>query len=301
VILNRVRGDRHEQLLREALDLVGIPVVGAVARRDDLVWRDRHLGLVPVVEHVDAARRSIEHLGQVVAAACDLESVRRIAASAPRCVVGPAPTAERVADARVGVARGPAFDFVYPENLELLEEAGAELAPFDPLVDSALPEGIDALYVGGGFPEVFVAGLAENRQLIDDVRTRVDAGLVTWAECGGYLWLCTSLDGVPMAGALPAEATMTERLTLGYRTATPRVDTPVAVAGVSLRGHEFHYSTVDPPGAALDLDARFARERGGFGSETLLASYLHLHLSGAPQVAERFVRCAASSRAARRQ
>jgi cobyrinic acid a,c-diamide synthase len=136
---------------------------------------------------------------------------------------------------------------------------------------------------------VFASALSENHALLADVRTRVNDGLVTWAECGGFLWLCESLAGTSMAGVVPATARMTDRLTLGYRRATPTVDCPLAPLGTELRGHEFHYSTVEPSGDALTLEGRFGQGRGGYASTRLLASYLHLHLAGAPGAAERFV------------
>ena len=121
------------------------------------------------------------------------------------------------------------------------------------------------------------------------MRTKVDAGLPTWAECGGLLWLARSLDGREMAWAFDADAHLTDRLTLGYRTATTLVDTPIGPAGTELRGHEFHYSSLEPAGDALSLRGRFGEGVAGFGSPTLLASYLHLHLGADPGPAERFV------------
>src|SRR5207302_854170 len=191
--------------------------------------------------------------------------------------------------ARVAVAGGPAFSFAYPDNLERLEEAGAELVPFDPAGDEALPDRVDALYAGGGFPEVFLEALAANTPLLADVRRRVASGLVTWAECGGLLWLARSLDGRPLSGVVPAAGHMTDRLTLGYRRARVRVASPLAEPGAELRGHEFHYSVLDPAGDALDLEGRFGAGPAGFATPSLLASYLHLHLGADPGPAERLV------------
>jgi len=297
VVLNRVGSEGHTEMLREALAPVGVPVLGALPRDPALTWRDRHLGLVPVAEHPDAVRRSLDRLGATVAASIDLEAVVQLAGSAPRVRVDAPPMAEPGAPARVAVAAGPAFTFVYRDNLEALESAGADLLAFDPLTSPSLPEGSHALYVGGGFPETYAAALADNADLLRDVRDRVGAGMPTWAECGGLLWLARRLDGIALAGAVPADGAMTERLTLGYRSAIARRDTPVAAAGTELRGHEFHYSTVDPPGDALALRARFGTGAGGHGGDTLLASYLHLHLGADPSPASRFV--AAAGRAGR--
>ena len=294
IVLNRVGSPAHEAMLRDALAPFDIPVVGALARADELAWRDRHLGLVPVVEQRAAVQAALDRLAVEVAASCDLDAIIGIARAAPRIAPGDAPAAHPMAAARVAVAGGPAFSFTYPDNLELLEQAGGELVPFDPRVDTALPVGVDALYAGGGFPEVFVEELADNRPLLADVRERVGRDLVVWAECGGLLWLSRSLDGHALCGALAAEGHMSERLTLGYRTARVDADTPVAPTGTEVRGHEFHYSVLDPPGDALEMSGRNGATRAGYASPRLLASYLHLHLAADPRLAERFVATAAT-------
>ncbi len=294
VVLNRVGSPAHESMLREALEPVGIPVLGVLARAEELAWRDRHLGLVPVVEQREAVEKSLDRLAETVDASCDLDAMRAVARAAPRLTAGDAPTARPSGRARVAVAGGPAFSFTYPDNLELLEEAGAEIVPFDPRADAALPAEVDAVYAGGGFPEVFVEELAANLPLLDDVRDRVGRGLVTWAECGGLLWLSRSLDGHALCGALDADGSMSERLTLGYRRAHTGVDTPLAPAGTELRGHEFHYSSLEPAGDALTMRGRNGATRAGFASPRLLASYLHLHLAADAHLAERFVATAAS-------
>ena len=296
VVLNRVGSDSHESMLRDALGPLGIPVLGTLRRSPELTWRDRHLGLVPVVEQAAEVRRSLLALASVVERSCDLDGLLRLARSAPNRSVTAPPSASPRARARLAVAAGPAFSFSYPDNLELLEQAGAELVPFDPATDRALPPAVDGLYAGGGFPEVFVEHLAANRPLLDDVRRRVDGGLPTWAECGGLLWLSRSLDGQPLAGVVPAEARMTDRLTLGYRRARFRVDTPLGPAGTDVRGHEFHYSSLEPVGDSLDWRGRTGSGRAGFAGPTLLASYVHLHLAAAPRLAESLVACAAAPR-----
>ena len=285
VVLNRVGSPAHESMLRDALDPMGTPVLGVLARADELAWRDRHLGLVPVVEQREAVEKSLDRLADSVDASCDLEAISALARRAPRRPTAEAPTARPSGRARVAVAGGPAFSFMYPDNLELLVQAGAELVPFDPRADAALPAEVDAVYAGGGFPEVFVEELAANRPLLDDVRARVRRGLVTWVECGGLLWLSRSLDGHAQCGALDAEGSMSERLTLGYRRAHTGVDTPLAPAGTELRGHEFHYSSLDPAGDALTMSGRNGETRAGFASPRLLASYLHLHLAADPHLA----------------
>jgi cobyrinic acid a,c-diamide synthase len=193
----------------------------------------------------------------------------------------------------VALAGGPAFSFTYPELPEALVAAGAEVIPFDPRHDPALPADATALIAGGGFPEVFAAELADNQPLLADVRRRAGAGLPTWVECGGLLWLARSLDGCPLAGVVQADGRMTDRLTLGYRTARTRVASPLGPAGTTLQGHEFRYSDLDPPGDALDLEGRLGQGRAGFASPTLLATYLHVHPAGEPAAVGAFVRTAA--------
>ena len=302
VVLNRVASDGHEVLLREALAPVGVPVLGALRRDDRLVWRDRHLGLVPVAERPDQVAASLAALAAAVADRVDLAAVVALATSAPPLAAGPvalprpapapAPAPQRPPrpSIRVAVAGGRAFTFTYTDTLEALAAAGAEVVVFDPLRDPRLPPDIDGLLVGGGFPETYAAELADNRPLLADVRRRVSGGgLPTWAECGGLTWLCRQLDGHPMAGVVDAAATMGDRLHLGYRTARTAAETPLGPAGTELRGHEFHYSTVDPPGAALDLRSRFASHPDGHATPTLLATYLHHHPGGDPSMVANFV------------
>jgi cobyrinic acid a,c-diamide synthase len=295
VVLNRLASAGHERMVRDALVSMPspVPVVGALHRDDRLAWRDRHLGLVPVAERPTEIGKALEVLADVMRTACDLEAIVAIARSAATIEVGEAPLPRRVGRARVALAGGKAFTFSYPDNAEALAAAGAEIVEFDPLVDPRLPEATDAIVVGGGFPEVMAEQLSANTPLLEDVRRQVAAGLSVWAECGGLLWLCRSLDGHRQAGVLEADAVMTDRLTLGYRTAECRVVTPLGEIGTRLRGHEFHYSTVTPAGEALDVRGLLGSGLAGFATPSLLASYVHVHLAGQPQLAEAFVRRAA--------
>ncbi len=299
VVLNRVGSDTHEALLNEALATGEVPVLGVLRRDPALSWRDRHLGLVPVVEDPAAVSGSLDLLAEAVGRGVDLEALERLARAAPAVPVVPVPPAERTSATPVPIAvvAGPAFSFSYPDNLERLEEAGAELVGFDPLVEPALPAGVRGLYACGGFPEVFAEQLEANAPLRAEVAHRVGDGLATWAECGGLLWLAGSLDGHALCGAIPATATLGSRVTVGYRTATLCADTPIGPRGTVVRGHEHHYSTLDPPGGALELVGRSGTRTEGWATSRLLATYLHVHLGGDPSAAERFVACAASDRA----
>jgi cobyrinic acid a,c-diamide synthase len=268
-----------------------------VLRRDPaLEWRDRHLGLVPVAEDPAGVSASLDRLAAAVGAGLDLVALEALARHAPRLRTTPLPAARRVPGppVRVAVVTGKAFGFSYPDNLERLAEAGAELLPVDPLADAALPEGAQALYACGGFPEVFAAELGANAPLLADARMKIDAGLPTWAECGGLLWLSRSLDGHRLCGVVPADATLGSRVTVGYRTATVKLSSPIGPAGEVLRGHEHHYSSLEPGGVALELSGRAGTRLEGWASPTLIGTYLHLHLGGDPTPAERFVACAAA-------
>ena len=294
VVLNRVGSDSHEHMLRTALDASGVGVFGAVRRDDALGWRSRHLGLLPVAEDPAGVRASIDRLAAVIDRSCDLDVLMAAAAAAPPLSTWELPRPVPGGPVRVAVAAGPAFSFTYPENIEALEAAGAEVTPFDPCADPGLPDGTQAVVAGGGFPEVFAEALAANTPMLAALRAHDRRGGVTWAECGGLLWLAASLDGRPMAGVVDATATLTDRRELGYRTATTTSPSPLGPAGTALRGHEFHYSTTDPAGTALTLTGRTGTASGGFATPRLLASYLHVHLAAAPALVEAFVAAAAT-------
>ncbi len=297
VVLNRVGSDGHEALLREALAPLGLPVLGALRTDDRLTWRDRHLGLVPVAERPGEVAHALDRLAAAVAERLDLDAVVRLARGAADRPAAGVPLPQRIVPpgrtVTVAVAAGAAFTFTYADTLDALAAAGVTVAPLDAAHDTALPDGASGLIAGGGFPEVHAADLAANAPLLADVRTRVAAGLPTWAECGGLLWLCRTLDGTPMVGAVPADARMTDRLTLGYRTATAVTASPVGPAGAALRGHEFHYSTVAPGGDALALSSRWGERGDGFATPSLLASYLHLHPGGDPTPVAAFAQACA--------
>ncbi len=289
----------------------GLQVLGALRRDPALVWRDRHLGLVPVAEHPGTIRAALGSLADAIDRSIDLEAIVALASTAPGLETPPLPATRAlpgIAGAdhgptaasrpRIVIAGGPAFTFVYPDNLERLEEAGAELVPVDPVNDAGLPEGTDGLYAGGGFPEVYAEELSGNRPMLDHVARAAAAGLPVWAECGGLLWLASALDGKPLCGVVAAGGEMTDRLTLGYRTAQVRVANPVAAAGATLRGHEFHYSRLEPSGEALSVSNHRETWLEGHATPSLLATYLHVHLGAEPAPAERFVASAAGWRAA---
>ncbi|WPO74581.1 MULTISPECIES: cobyrinate a,c-diamide synthase [unclassified Streptomyces] len=298
VILNKVGSDRHETLLREALEESGVPVLGALRRVRQVRAPSRHLGLVPVAERQAEAVESVAALASQVREGCDLEALLALARSAPSlpggawdpgAVPASAPVAGR--RPRVAVAGGAAFTFSYAEHTELLTAAGAEVVPFDPLHDERLPEGTAGLVIGGGFPEVYAPELSANEPLREAVAALARSGAPVAAECAGLLYLARELDGKPMCGVLDTEARMSERLTLGYREAVAVSDSVLAAAGTRMRGHEFHRTVVEPgagPAPAWGLHAPERRVEG-FVQGNVHASYLHTHWAARPDVARRFV------------
>jgi cobyrinic acid a,c-diamide synthase len=235
----------------------------------------------------------VRRLGELCARTLDLDALLAVARTAPD--LDAAPWSPRVSSpARrpvVAVAGGPAFTFSYAETAELLTAAGADVVVVDPLRDESLPTGTCGLVLGGGFPEVYAEQLSANGGLRAEVAELAARGAPVAAECAGLLYLCESLDGLPMCGVLPATGAMTGRLTLGYRSTERAADSWMPSGPVT--GHEFHRTTVEGAGAA-------AWDSGeGFVQDGVHASYLHLHWAGVPQVAERFVAAAAHVAAAR--
>jgi cobyrinic acid a,c-diamide synthase len=311
VVLNQVSSPRHEQILREALADTGIPVIGALPAEAVLHTPSRHLGLVPAAERAAGVRDWLPALTAIVSEHLDLEVLTAIARTAPPlhtapwsaafpALAGGALDGKPGAPARVAVAGGTAFTFGYAEHDELLAAAGAEVAEFDPMTASALPDGTDALVIGGGFPELYARELAANVALRAEVARRVAAGMPVVAECAGLLWLGSTLDGHPQCAVLPSAATMSQKLTLGYREAVTLTASPLADAGTVIRAHEFHRTTSHPVHG--DSPAWRLRDgsQQGWATPTLLASYLHVHWAALPDAAGRFVGAALSARSASR-
>ncbi|GAA4553475.1 cobyrinate a,c-diamide synthase [Amycolatopsis samaneae] len=289
VILNKLGSQRHEDEIVTALEATGVPLLGALRRDDSIHAPSRHLGLVPAAERAAESRRLLPELAEWISGGVDLDAVVRVARRAPALTgapwdPGPAYEGPR---ATVAAAAGPAFTFRYTENVELLAARGIDVVDVDPLRDNELPPGCAGLYFGGGFPEVHAAGLSSNVDLRTAVAVAIAAGMPVSAECAGLLYLCRSLDGLPMVGALDAEAAMTKRGKLGYRRAVAVADNVLSVAGQRVTGHEFHRTEITP---AHGKTAAWGWDRtlDGFASPSLHASYLHVHWAGYPALADRF-------------
>jgi cobyrinic acid a,c-diamide synthase len=297
VILNRVGSSTHERMLREAIAHLRIPVLGVLRRDAAVRTPHRHLGLVPVAERQVEAGAALEAAGAMISRSCDIEGILRLARAAIPLGAKPwDPEAlEPGPPVRVAVAAGPSFSFLYKENLELLRGVGAEVSSFDPTSDEDLPDAPDALYLGGGFPEAYAGALAANGPLKERVRRFAAEGRPVVAECGGLLYLVRELDGHPMCGILEAGARMTDRLTLGYREARALSDSALMEEGETTRGHEFHYSVVEPGAGGSPAWELAGRGAEGFVSGGVHASYLHTHWAATPEVPRRLARAASRS------
>ena len=292
VICNRVAGPGHYRYLEPAIrrHTSALPL-GWLPARPEWVIPERHLGLV-TAEDLAAERSRWEHLGDALAQTVCLDTLLRLAARPEPGAPLPSVPMKRPPCKRVAVARDAAFCFYYPENLEVLEAAGADVVPFSPLADAALPEGTDLVYLGGGYPELHAGRLAENTSMWAELRRFHRQGGLIYSECGGLMYVCRELvDGTgtafPMLDLLPARTVMQpRRAALGYVTWQARRDTFLGPAGTEFRGHEFHYSRLEPLGA-LEPAAWLSREGqepqpDGYISGGLLAGYAHLHFGSNP-------------------
>lgn len=324
LVLNRVGSDRHLTLLKSALAPLNIPILGVLRRHKEIELPDRHLGLVPTDELPKLEQR-LDRLAEIAAGAFDWERLlpmlKSVAVSVKPQQIPlaggrrggsvllptqansqptPSPSLEgklrqegeqsRDEIVRIGVARDRAFNFYYAENLERLEQAGAELVFWSPLDDKKLPDNLQGLIFGGGFPEVFAQELSANQSLLTSIRRVITAGIPTYAECGGLMYLCQGLRDLEgqtwsMVGILPATAVM-GRLTLGYRRAIAQRSTPMLQAGEEAWGHEFHHSRLKPNPTDSALFELWGNDLTGGQAEgighldrlgNLHASYVHLH------------------------
>ena len=319
-MLNRVGSPRHEEVLRAAAAEVGLPVLGALPRRDALAVPSRHLGLVTAAEHGTAATAAVDAMAELVAAHVDLDAVTALARplAARPCVVArcrsrrgrprtstahgrrraeagagaPAGRAAGAPPVRVAVFGGPAFTFGYAEHVELLTAAGAEVVVVDPLRDTRLPTARPRSCCPAASPRSTSARSRPTSSCAPRCGRSRPSGAPVHAECGGLLYLCATLDGAPMCDVLPAHAAMTARLTLGYRDAVALTPSPLYPAGARVTGHEFHRCAVTPRAAAPAWAWR-GGEPEGFVHGGVHASFLHTHPAGHPEAVARLVAAAA--------
>ncbi len=307
VILNRLAGSRHETVIRKSIEhYCGIPVVGSVPKLKDIQFPGRHLGLVPPQEHSayeDALRNSSVTIGKYV----EMDRIWDIARNA-RPVNFPDCGSFQYGEKRVniGVIRDAAFQFYYPENLDALKRAGANLIEFSALTD-VLPRPLDALYIGGGFPETHASALSENARLRHEIKVAAERGLPIYAECGGLMYLSRELawDGkiYPMAGVLPADIVVSKKPRgHGYTILEVTTPNPFFATGKTFHGHEFHYSYVHSMDETVQCHFAFKVLKGegimkgmeGVCCGNVLATYSHLHATGTPEWVQGMVKAASS-------
>jgi cobyrinic acid a,c-diamide synthase len=318
VVLNRVAGSRHESVLRQSIEgISGLPVLGALPKLPDDLFPERHLGLVPPQE-TKGAGDPLARVAEMAERYLDLAEILEVARKAETLEVPPDRPRIRVelgeqgkgeskgngTPPRIGVFVDEAFQFYYPENLEALATAGGEIIEISPLSDVRLPS-VDALYLGGGFPETLAAGLSGNSPFLDSIRTLAGEGLPIYAECGGAVYLGRSLQyggkRFEMAGVLPVDyGFQAKPRGHGYTVLETIGENPFFKVGETLRGHEFHYTYLLSPEApeARDLTFAFRVHRGhGFDGRfdglihgNVLASYTHIHALGVETWAPSLVR-----------
>jgi cobyrinic acid a,c-diamide synthase len=307
VILNRVAGKRHQKNLKDCIEhYCNIPVLGAVPKLKEQRFPERHMGLVPTPEH-EWAKDSIQSMAEIASTYLDLEAIEKIAKEGgrqtgtpsandpamkiptePSTQSGVLPAQQRP---RVGIIRDAAFQFYYPENLEALESRGADLVFTSPLEEAMLPD-VDALYIGGGFPETHARELAENRDYCEQIRSMAEKGLPIYAECGGLMYLGKSLllDGktYPMANIFPIVFDFHRKPQgHGYTIIKVTAKNPFYPVGARIKGHEFHYSRAvefkgDKGSLAFDMQrgAGLMDGKDGICYKNVLATYTHIHALG---------------------
>lgn len=320
VVLNRIAGSRHESVIRASIEkYCGLPVLGAIPRTDSGEFPERHMGLLPYQEHPDTAR-AISFVEDIAGKFLDIEAILKIARDAEplnrennlSCLAVTAPPRHRVTSspiARIGVIRDSAFQFYYPENIEEMKGCGADIAEFSALSERHLPD-IDALYIGGGFPETHAILLAENTRFRDSLRNAIEEGLPVYAECGGLMYLGDGLllkdRTYPMAGIFPLVFSLERKPQAhGYSVAEVVKKNPFYPEGTILKGHEFHYSkpcNVLEETNGFSYAFRMKRGQGiyekmdGICYKNVLATYTHLHAFGAREWVEGLVKKAAEFR-----
>jgi len=301
VIANNVGSQKHLQWVKEAIEQeTSVPVIGFLPRTNLLKMPERHLGLVPAAEQRELEQFT-DRLGQYMADFIDIPSLLEIAHSAPPlkaaipAIFPKTPFSRKV---KIAVARDEAFSFYYQDNLDLLEACGGKLVNFSPIHDAGLPAGIQGIYLGGGFPEVYASKLSRNESMCRAIKKAGEEDMAIYAECGGLMYLAEGIKDLqgrehPMVGLVPGWSDMTKmRLELAYVKMRGSARNPLAQGNLTLRGHEFHYTHIPPPASkrlaawnVVDPDVR----PEGFLVHNTLASYIHLHFATHPSLTPNFV------------
>lgn len=299
VILNRVAGETHTQMCKDAIMRHSdIPVLGAIPMDKAIMLPERYLGLIPASETSDPTilEKIVDHVGSHV----NLDQIMELAEKAEELDVKPLPQPRGEPNTIIGVARDNAFSFYYQENLDRLRMAGARLEFFSPLEDRNVPASVNGLYIGGGYPEVFSSRLSQNHTMLESIVKNAEDEMPIYAECGGLMYLTKSIEDLNgakhgMVGLLEAETRMEKKLVLSYTLAETVQSNLITNIGDLVKGHEYHFSSIrDVP-----MDARFAfvlkrgiglgNARDGWTSHNVLASYMHTNFASDEHMATRFV------------
>ena len=302
VILNKVASDRHLELLETALNSINMSVLGVLRRNSQITIRDRHLGLIPSNEIPDI-KNIFNELADLAKTSFYWEKLDPLLQQkSPNLQVSKSPSPQISKSShpvKIAIAQDAAFNFYYQDNLDILTELGAKLISWSPLEDGNIPDDIQGLYFGGGFPEVFARQLSENSNVVRQLQQVIKAGIPTYAECGGLMYLCEQLIDLErqtwsMVGIIPSTVTMESKLTLGYRRAIALQDSSTIAAGQTIMGHEFHHSRLtvlpDIPQWQLQGVHKFSPQlTEGWQIGNIHASYLHLHWGAAKHLAQRFI------------
>ncbi len=295
IILNRIASKRHLQLVSDAIrEHCDAEILGYLPRTIEFSIPSRHLGLL-TEDEAPLSPEAIQLLANTVAEYIDLDRIEQLFSSGPESVALP-PVSSRKSRCRIGVARDKAFCFYYEDNFDILRAAGCELIFFSPLTDSNLPDDLDALYLGGGYPELYAHMLSNNLPMITAIREWIENDRPVYAECGGFMYLTEGIVDQDdcfhkMVGAFPVKARMQKtRASLGYREVQTRSACCFGPPGTVLRGHEFHYSNIDQ--MPEHIERVYEVNNGtseGYSYKKALGGYLHLHFGFAPQVASEFI------------
>lgn len=319
LILNRVGSDRHLQLLQNSLKFINLPVLGVLRRHQNITIPDRHLGLIPTDEMPDLDNL-INDLADLAKTCFDwdkllpllkvqIEGIQHFLYEQipPNNTIYFSPSNAKNFEKRkskilIGVARDRAFNFYYQDNLDILEELGAKIVFWSPLKDENLPAGVEGLYFGGGFPEVFAQQLSANILMRKAIHTAIISGMPTYAECGGLMYLSQAIidfngKSWEMVGILPTTAVMGKSLKLGYRQAITNINTPLLAANTQVYGHEFHRSELtEAPARHLYKMWRIDEDKNrskatveGWKFYQVHASYLHIHWGSRVDIPRRFI------------
>jgi len=301
VIFNKVAGGRHEEILRKSLESVcGIPAIGFIPILKEEFLPGRHLGLVTPYEHPDKEKLA-DALPKIAEKYLDINLLKEISRRSKRGEFFEPyqPITNKPREVRICVFSDSAFSFYYPENLEAMENAGAEIIQVSSLTAEKLPE-CEGLYIGGGFPETHLQALSRNRSLLISVKEAAEWGMPIYAECGGLMYLCQSMqwgeEEFPLAGVFPVRLQMEKKPQgHGYMEVEADCDTPYFPKGSIIRGHEFHYSRMIEGTDKVDTIFRVKRGSGSFSGrdgliyKNTVGCYLHIHALGAQMWAENFV------------